>query len=49
MNESGSGYVKVGDLSKMGGAENQYLYLEHIHLGFSTITYWGTVDSFKMD
>ena len=49
VNESGSGYVKVGDLSKMGGAENQYLYLEHIHLGFSTITYWGTVDSFKMD
>ena len=49
VNEEGSGYIKIGDLSKMGGAEKKYLYLEHIHLGFSTITYWGVVDSFNMN
>ena len=49
VNEEGSGYIKIGDLSKMGGAEKKYLYLKHIHLGFSTITYWGVVDSFNMN
>jgi len=39
VNKEGSGYVKIGDLSKMGGAEKKYLYIEHVHLGFSTITY----------
>lgn len=47
VNESGSGYIKIGDISQFtGGSEKQYLYIEHIHLGFSTITYWGVIDSF---
>ena len=39
VNEEGSVYLKIDDLSKMGGDEKKYLYLEPINLGFSTITY----------
>ncbi len=47
----GSGYIKVGDpklLPKLlMEGKTGFLYMEHVHLLFTTITYWGTADRFN--
>lgn len=47
----GSGYVKVGDpklLPKLlTEGKTGFRYMEHVHLLFTTITYWGTAHRFN--
>ncbi len=44
----GSGYIKVADPKLlMEKGKTGFLYMEHMHLWFATITYWGTADRFN--
>ena len=44
----GSGYIKVADPKLlMEKGKTGFLYMEHVHLWFETITYWGTADRFN--
>ncbi len=44
----GSGYIKVGDPKLlMEKGKTGFLYMEHVHLLFTIITYWGTADRFN--
>ena len=38
----GSGYIKIMQ------NEEGYAYIEHVHLGLDTITYWGVSDEFNL-
>ena len=43
----GSGYIKVGDPKLLMEDKTGFRYMEHVHLLFTTITYWGTADRFN--
>ena len=44
----GAGYVKIFDThvfpESVRVAGRRYLFMEHVHLGLGTITYWGSCD-----